>query len=104
MVRRPDTESDKSSQSINERPVKSSSGRMSTTNGRDEDDRTEDQVDELDQEEFEGDAGEDEEDHDRHGSPKGKKRARINDDGESVVVKDEPRPRRPAVLQRDKDG
>ncbi|KAL5529915.1 SMC5 [Sanghuangporus sanghuang] len=108
MVRRPDTESDKSSQTINERSLKAKTGRQSA-NGHDErgvDDRSEDQVNGLHQEENEAAVGEEEEEEDvyENTSPKGKKRARVNDDGESVTVKDERRSRRPTVLQRDKDG
>ncbi|KIJ57229.1 hypothetical protein M422DRAFT_23312 [Sphaerobolus stellatus SS14] len=49
--------------------------------------------------------GDDDEESDEEGSPNGKKRARINEGGEAIPVKDEPvKIQRRVTLPRDKDG
>ena len=117
MVRRPDTETEKSSQSMEESSVKTKRGKR-VTNGRtgrqESVDRELEDVEQgegLDngEEGEEGGDGEAASDDDNGTvSPKGKKRARVNDAGESVEVKEEEeqlrRPRRLTVLSRDVDG
>ena len=64
----------------------------------------------VDGDEEEGQSGqadedEDENDSDEEGSPNGKKRTRLNEDGAGVPVKEEkPKIRRRVTLPRDKDG
>ncbi|KAI5121182.1 hypothetical protein M0805_005983 [Coniferiporia weirii] len=119
MARRANTESEESSQNIDERPVKMRSakrtqpveeGRRANATAEHEDGVQEEEEEEEEESGAQESAVASDQDEDGEngaagGSPKGVKRVRVNDEGEGISVKNERRrAARPVALQRDANG